>query len=185
VGNDPVNMIDPTGMSGLFPANYQNIKPMYGYGIPGVLTPTQTANFSTVSGVVSFATGAAAVVCIAYCAPAIPALTATSTTTGVAAAVTSDNPGSELAKQAVTFGVGKKIDALAETVKAVKNLDEASSNVADAVSGVAQMGADNAVDNVMNSPANNNTDARRSDQGMSGSVVRICSGMGAEKGGCN
>jgi len=184
VGNDPVNKIDPTGMWGMLPTNYQNIKSMYGYGIPGVLTPTQTPNFSTVSGVVSFATGAAAVVCIAYCAPAIPALTATSTTTGVAAAVTSDNPGGELAKQAVTLGVGKKIDAVAETVKAVKNLDEASRTIADTASGVAQMGAESAVDNVMGSPANNNTDTRRSDQEMSESVVRICSGMGAEKGVC-
>ncbi len=185
VGNDPVNKIDPTGMWGLFPANYQNSKPMYGYGIPGVPGSTRTPNFSTVSGVVSFATGAAAVACIAYCAPAIPALTATSTTAGIAAAVTSDNPGRELAKEAVTLGTGKKIDALAETVKAVKSLDEAGSNITDAASGVAQMGADNAVDNAMSRSANSNADARRSDQGMSGGGVRICSGTGAEKGGCN
>ncbi|MGM8229127.1 RHS repeat-associated core domain-containing protein, partial [Cellvibrio sp. ARAG 10.3] len=189
VGNDPVNKIDPTGMWGMLPENYQNIKSMHGYGIPGVLRPTQTPSFSKVSGGASFVTGTASVVCIALCLPASPALVYISATTGVASAVTSDNPGKELAKEAVTLGVGRKIDGVAEAVKAIKNLDEAGSKIVDAAAGISDIGVNQSVDNMMSNSVSTNGNSTNasgnSDQGMSSGIVRICGGMGAEKGGCN
>jgi hypothetical protein len=191
VGNDPMNMRDITGKYGV-PVNasqmeqYRNIAamqttPMSARAIDAMRTEFRdnlkfSANTLTVAAVGSFAVGAAPIGTLAA---------AGSSALSIQAAMLENNPkqavGIQVASSVIGAGVLKPgfivAKELVETA-GKKALVEAAKEGANAVAG-------QGVSTAMEGATNSNSQGNRSDNGMSGSVVKICSGMGAQKDGCN
>lgn len=182
VGNDPINMIDPTGKWEMFPTLSGGN--MYGYGLPGVPGPIDTPTVSQAAGAVNTGATVAGGWCIFYCQPALPALGVIATGSGVLAAATGDNPGAELAVEVVSAGHGKLIKGAAEGIKAVNNIPEGTKQKVVDLTAETTSAVAGKVTGAIMEPVNTSSE-KNSDNGTSGAVVHICRGNGAEAGGCN
>jgi RHS repeat-associated protein len=185
-GNDPMNMRDVTGQYGV-PVNsaqmqqYRNIAvmqntPMNPSAIEAMKGELRTNLERTSVGLSLVAIGAYAV----GNAPIGMGASAASTAVGIEAAALSDNP-----KQAIAIEVAATVatmGALKPGFIVAKELVETAGKkgaIEAAQEGVGEVAEDGTKGAMENSASGSN-----SDSGMSGGKVRICSGMGAEAGGC-
>jgi RHS repeat-associated protein len=192
VGNDPVNKIDPTGMitqTGM--QSFSNIAAMQ--NAMRNMTTAQYLNMlehqansasAALSDASDYLTG------VAITASAFDGGEAVAFVAGVGASMASlgagalkVEPGSfsiAFAAEVTAGSVSKKIEPLIDILGIAKTLtDEAYkkiSNVTSEISGAAA--------GLATSDAMENAKSNRAENGMSGSVVKICSGMGAQSDGC-
>ncbi len=188
VGNDPINMIDVTGKYGV-PVNsyqmqqYSNIAVMQNSSInPNAIDAMRVelrddlksgSTALSIASATSYGFGLA---------PLGTILAAGSSALGVEAAMLENNPKQavaiEVASAVVGAGVLKPGFIVAKEVMETagqKGLVEAAQETSGQV-------AENYTSQVMEKSANSRSN---SENGMSSGIVRICSGMGAQEGGCD
>ena len=195
MGNDPVNKIDPSGMNTLSPftmsqvdANMREIqKTMDPAEVNMRYAKMSIGSFAMLAsgGSLAFAAGALTF------ADGASGGSVVSTTLQKFGADTSIADG---AASVVDLTLGGKgiADGLADIGKTFifgKDAMELvpKTGMLAAETALTQYELKGNVGNVMNSFAPSEASGKtpsRSDQGMSGGIIRICSGMGAEKGGC-
>jgi hypothetical protein len=191
VGNDPVNMQDVTGKFSM-PSNQVQAGQIYYSALsathssymmgPGV----SPADIHKYAGHGSNIAMGAALGCVFLCQSAVPGLLVTSKTLGVLEAATSNTPVVNLSAELIAQGAGKKLEAVGEIAKTVGKV---GGNAVDAVVKATEHSISEGVEGAMEDRVNktnnsNNSGSGNADNGMSGGNVHICSGMGAEKGGC-
>jgi RHS repeat-associated protein len=186
VGNDPINMVDVTGQYGV-PVNaaqmqqYRNIAVMQNTPINPRAIEAMKVELRT--NLERTSVGLSVVAVGAYASGNPPlglAASLASTAVGVEAAALSDNPkqavGIEVAATVATIGTLKPGFIVAREIAETAGKKGAVEAAQESVGEVVEDGAKGAMQN--------SAGGSNSDNGMSGGNVRICSGMGAEAGGC-
>ena len=132
VGNDPVNMVDPSGkmsVGNMFAKafGYNNVAHANSQAPKDLSAAGQKVNgtINKGAGYTGAVAGIATVVCVAVCQPAVPVLADIALASTITGVVTSENPGTEAAKELLTAGVGKKIDTVGNIIKATTQTTDA------------------------------------------------------------
>lgn len=194
MGNDPVNIIDPKGESGIYYArrltsqiSSYRANP---YNSSFYWTERQASSYlsgakrqaSDYFGAVSRTATVAGIGCAAagVCSPVLPAIAIAGTASGFAEAALGDNPVRDIAMEVVTGQIGDKVKVGAEIAKLISK--GVGDNLVDASAEGATMAVNGFIKRLAENTGENNS--KPSDRGMSSGNVQICSGMGAQKGGC-
>ena len=125
VNNNPYKYTDPDGnymfpISSGAPGNI-NLRPMN----PFFIKPSPALTFSKATDLTSKGATIATAVCLAMCQPAVPYLGYLAAGSGMASAVTGDNPGKDVALEVGSLGVGRKLNALGDLAKGANELEGA------------------------------------------------------------
>jgi hypothetical protein len=196
VGNDPVNKIDPTGMNTLSPftmsqvdANMREIRKTMDpaefnmrytkMSIGSMAMLASGGSLAFAAGALTFADGAVGGSVVSN------SLQEIGVDTGVA-----DGAASVVDLTLGGKGIAEGLGDIGKTFIFGKDAMELvpKTGMLAAETALTQYELKGNVGNVIDSftpSQGNKSNPSRSDQGMSGGIIRICSGMGAEKGGCN
>jgi hypothetical protein len=203
VGNDPLNVTDPTGMNRHFIGQEKSIwARMFGFDdtaqAEAAFDEAHTITRETahsLGGLASLGlTVGAFTPCSAGCAAGALAIDLSMSADHVA-----NGEFAEAGMELIPSVAGEIVGATLKLTKATSS--EITQKIKAGVNAVlnragAALGGDGATaassaspsaagSSTTNSSNSNRNSSRNSDRGMSGGNVRICSGMGAEKGGCS
>jgi hypothetical protein len=188
VGNDPVNKFDPTGMWSQSYANSLRQHQGFTYTpalVQSMIHGQRMDSANVLKDVSDIAAYVAAGSALFGAEPVALAASGVFAGANLAAGAISPDKGSlaiATAEELTGKAVSIKMTALSEAAGAVTGKvmsQEARANIGGAVSELSgEVSSDAMAEQLKSNSATN------AENGMSGSVVKICSGMGAQQGGC-
>lgn len=188
VGNDPLNMVDPSGKWTMYPNSSARSGLMSIYhksqASPSNIVKAQYAAGRRSLKIMNTTSSNGAKLAIGFGQPEIAGpLAAVALVTGVIEAAIGDNPGRDLAIMAVTeFSGAKTVGSATKLAKDALG-DSVSKYVKQSIDVVGGEAGD-MIKKGMKSVLEGEGSTSNRDNGMSSGNVRICRGIGAIKGGC-